>query len=294
MKKALSILSLCALSLGLLRCDDTEQIPVTPVPSVSKLTVFDTLLFTKAKDGVAPGFDLDGKVSTKEDDTSCNIADLKAPDGTPGIDNQLATLVPLFEAAGIGAAEGLIQNTIKDGGLLLMLQLDEVESWRNDDSVKVTVRAGKGVPLLGTNGLLLSGQTFHLHPESPDSVGHGKIERGILTAGPFEAHLPVVVFGVRYDLTVHGAVMKCEVDADGELHNGVFGGSVDLADLRTIGEKAAMDDPSVLPAIDLVFSSAPDMAPDAEGLCQRVSAALSFSAVTAFYYPGEDTGVTTK
>lgn len=269
-------------------CDDTEPAPARPTPvSMSKLNVFDTLLFTKSNKGVAPGFDLDGKVSTDKDETTCNKADLVAPDGTPGIDNQLANLVPLFEVAGIGAAEGLIQNTIKDGGLLLMLQLDEVENWWDDPSVTVTVRAGKGVPLLGTDGLLLSGQTFHIHPESPDSVGAGKIDHGVLTAGPFEAHLPLVVFGVRYDLTVHGAVLRCEVTADGELRNGVFGGAVDLAELRVIGEKAAMDDASVLPAIDLVFSSAPDMAIDADGECQRVSAALSFSGVTAFFFGKE-------
>src|SRR5690606_32862511 len=96
---------------------------VDPGPPPPRVFVIDTMRFaTEREPGVANGFDLDGVVSDGSDPASCGHADYTSPEGEPGIDNTLASLVPLFELAGIGAAEGLIQNTIVEGGILLMWQ----------------------------------------------------------------------------------------------------------------------------------------------------------------------------
>ncbi len=260
-------------------------------PLMARLVVLDKLAFTgEVEEGVAPGWDLDDRISDEYDEETCGHADYTAPDGTEGVDNKLASIVPLFELVGIGAAEGLIQDSIEDGGLLLMMEVTGVDDPVDDDDVQVMVRAGHGTPLLGTDGKLLAGQTFHLHPESPDSVAQrGSIKDGVLTAGPFEAHLPVVVFGMRYDLTFLNARLRGDWTEDGGLQNGLFGGSVTIEEIYTIGEVAAADDASVLSSLKAILQGAGDLDPDPEtGLCRQISATLSFTAVSAFFFPGEE------
>jgi hypothetical protein len=250
------------------------------------LTVVDTMGFAVAdENGAVPGFDLDGRTSLEGEAESCGYGDFVDPEGRPGIDNRLATLVPLFELAGIGAAEGLIQGAIKDGGLIIMFQVDGVDDLVNDPEVTLMLRAGTGVPLLGTDGLLLAGQTFDLHPESPDSQAPvARITDGVLEAGPFTARLPVQVFGVSYVLTMHEARIRARWTDEGGLVDGVLGGAVPYAELLEVGRLAAMDDASVLPAIELIFGGALDMNPDAGGNCTRISGAFRFTAVSGFLF----------
>ena len=258
--------------------------PSTPT---SGLTVIDTMGFATPEDGVdgTPGFNLDGLVSDGRAPDSCGHADMTAPDGTPGVDNQLAAIVPLFELAGIGAAEDLIQNAVTNGGLLLMFQLDDVDSWQNDPEVTLTLRAGAGVPLLGTDGLVLAGQTFSLHPESPETVaGAASIRDGVLEAGPFDLRIPVEVFGLAYKLLLSESRVRARLTEDGGLAEGLLGGAVAYEDLLEVGRLAARDDGSVLPAIEAVFGQSLDLRPDADGRCTHVSGAFRFSAVSAFLF----------
>jgi hypothetical protein len=265
--------------------DTSPDISEPPVPE-SMLTVIDTMGFaTESSPGVVAGFDLDERVTPNGDAQSCGHSDFIDGDGREGIDNQLATIVPLFELTGIGAAESLIQGAIKDGGLILMFELDDLDDLDNDPSLTLMLRAGQGVPLLGTDGLLLAGQTFALHPNSPDSLAlNATLTDGLLEAGPFEARLPVQVFGVSYTLNLHGARVRARLTEDGGLTDGVLGGAVPYTDLLEIGRLAAMDDGSVLPAIEAVFSGSLDMEPDAYGNCTAVSGAFEFTAVSGFLF----------
>ncbi len=265
---------------------DAAPPDAAPVPALPRLSVIDTLGFaTETAPGVAPGFDVDGRVSDARDADGCNKADLRSPEGTPGIDNALARLVPLFSAAGLGAAESLGQSLIEEGGLLLMVQIDGVDDLLNDDDVTMRLRAGDGEPLLGTDGRLLSGQTFDLHADSPESLApEAHIVDGWIEAGPFEGRLPILAFGLRYDLSVRNARLRARLTPDGGLVEGVFGGGIPLEDLYRVGAIAANDDQSVLPAIRAVFGSAVDLAPGEDGLCTQVSAALEFTAVSAFLF----------
>jgi hypothetical protein len=289
--KTLIILSAFIMACGGAPTDDgaEPEVPEVTGPE-SRLFVIQTMGFAKERDdGTVAGFNVDGVTSEDGDPASCGHADWTSPDGTPGIDNQLAGLVPLLELAGLGAAESLIQSTIEDGGILIMLQIDGIDDLENDDQVTFTVRAGKGVPLLGTDGLVLSGQTFSVHPESPDSVDvNARIENGIVHAGPFAVRLPLLVFGMTYELNFHDTRITAVLIPDGGLELGVLGGGVPLEDLYAIGETAAKDDASVLPAIKAVVGNAGDLAPDDEGACQQISGAFEFGAVSAFFFP-EDT-----
>ncbi|MFT5434331.1 MAG: hypothetical protein ACI9OJ_005044 [Myxococcota bacterium] len=269
---------------------DAGTVDTGPPGPVTRLTVIDDLLFTTSSGGEAVGFDLDNVVSDGSEESTCYNADFTSPDGVEGVDNKLATLVPFFEAFGIGAAQGLIQDAIETGGILLMLQVDGIDDPLNDDDVTVTVRAGFGLPLLGTDGKLLAGQTFSIHEDTADSQGSGRLVDGVLHAGPLEVEIPIVIFGIRYDLTFLETQLIATWTEDGGLKTGMLGGSVRIPDLITIGEIAAADDGSVLTAIQGLLGTAGDSAPDEEGVCQQISGTFTFSAVSAFLYPEESAG----
>lgn len=255
-------------------------------PAWPWLTVIDTMGFTRQKPiGVAPGFDLDGKVSGADDVGTCKKADLKSPDGQAGIDNEFAKLVPLVEASGIGALEGLIQSTINDGGIMLMIQLDGLDDPVNDDDVTMRVRAGAGLPLLGTDGLLLAGQTFAKHPDSPEVSTPARVVDGVVTATPFDLKLPLVVFGVRYDLDVRGVHIRARLTESGGMAEGIFGGGLTMASIIDIAQKGAADQKNLVELVMGVLGGAGDLEPDpVTGECTQMSAVLAFTGVNAYLF----------
>ena len=172
-----------------------------PTEPEELLAVTSIISFTReVESGVAVGFNIDGVDSDDGDELSCGHADFMSPDGESGIDNQLALITPLFDTVGIGAVEGFVQAAVEQGGLLIMWELSGVDDRLNDDDITVRLRFGTGQPLLGTDGLLLSGQTFHINPESPDREVKAKIVDGKVLTETFEAVLPIVVFEVGYEL----------------------------------------------------------------------------------------------
>ena len=299
-------LLLCSLVMALAACtsDDPGEVNEGDKPddsiSSNRLMILDTLAFGKQKPlGVAPGFNLDNRVSDKDDEQTCGKADFVSPDGPPGIDNQAALLVPLFDLTGLGALEGLIQAAVDDGGLLIMLGVAGVDDLFNDDDVQLKFRIGKGKPLLGTDGLVLSGQTFHLHPDSPESLAKaGRIENGVLHAGPFQARLPLVVFGIEYVLTFRNAMVRADMTYDGGLENGVMGGLVDIDNILLIGKQAEKGQAGLENIVKTLVTGLGDLDRDANGVCQQMSATLMFSAVSGYLFgehsklPGGVTGST--
>jgi hypothetical protein len=286
------LLSLCLLSCESGTTDNGDTLSTLDAPkglSESYILIIDTFQFVAAENGVAPGFNLDGVISGDDDEATCRKEDLLSPDGEEGIDNQLAKVVPLFDVIGVGGALDYTQNSIEEGGVLIMLEISGVDDDLNDDDVRIEIKAGFGVPLLGTDGRILANQTFHMHPESPDSAIPGAfIEDGVLHAGPFVAKIPFAILGMNYELTFHGGFIRAEWSSGGWLGDGLLGGGVTLEDLYGIGETAAADDGSVLPAIKTLFSGMADLVPNEEGECQQVSSAIAFSAIPAFYFPGEN------
>lgn len=295
-KKAYFAWLLCgAMCLGLLagcsaenaeNTDKSHDAMVEPAKKAPPmLVILDTLDFTRQKPiGVAPGFNLDKRLSKEGDKTTCGHADLTGPDGTTGVDNQFAKLVPLLEQTQIGAISGLVQNAIEDGGLLIMMQLEGVDDFVQDDSVALRIRLGRGKPLLGTDGRVLSGQTFHLHPESPEIAVTAKVVDGVLTGGPFKIRLPIIIFDVLYELTVHDALIRFEFDGDGGLVGGLMGGGIPLTDIMTIAYTAAMNAGGILEAIEPVINGMGDLHRGDDGTCRRISAVLEFTAVSAFLF----------
>ncbi len=247
------------------------------------LVAVDSIAFVReSAPGVVDGFDLDGVVSVGDDAGSCFVSDYTGPDGTAGVDSNFATFVPLLANTQLGAIETLIQNSIDEGGLLLLWQLEGVDDLVDDDNVTLRFRLGKGEPLLGTDGFLLSGQTFHLHDESPDlSAPNATITDGVLVAGPFDTILPIVVFNEHYSLSIHGAYLRATLTFDGNMVDGIMSGGVPIADIETIAVKADSMSKDVLEDLAPILAAIGDLAPDEDGDCQEMSAGLTFSGVSA-------------
>lgn len=261
------------------------------IKSTHKIYVFDTIGFTRLdKDGHAPGFNLDGKISDETDASTCKHADFISPDGTPGIDNQFATLVPLIEATGISAVEKLLQASIESGGILLLFELDGLDDLVNDPEVHLSVRAAFGTPLLGTDGRLLTDQTFHVSPRDPHvNAGNATLVNGIMETQPFDLDLPVQVFGKDYTLEARGTHVRFRI-VDGErIANGILAAGITISSVLAIAKKGAEDQGDILPIVTNLVDGNGDLYPDADGNCQQMSAGLQFTGVSAFFFPADVT-----
>lgn len=265
----------------------------TPV-STHRIYAFDTISFIRLDpDGRAVGWDLDHKISDDTDKTTCNHSDFLSPDGVPGIDNQFATLVPLLAATRISAVEQLLQASITSGGILMLVELNGIDDLKNDPDIDVRVRAAFGVPLLGTDGLLLTDQTFHVSPRDPDvHVPHAWLKDGVLETPPFDIVLPVQVFGKDYALDARGAHVRFHI-VDGErIDHGSLGAGITLQSIRAIALKAAEGEGDILEIVENLVAGNGDLEPDASGACTQMSAGLQFTGVSAYFFAADTTPTT--
>lgn len=278
-----------ALSMYTVGCTDDEPQPVTPThdcgPGGTRSFLISTLGFTRVnkEDGTVPGFDVDGVVSDEHDELSCHKKDFTSPDGEVGIDNQLAALIPDIEAILGDAVDGLVQGAINNGALLILVDVKGAENLQNDDCVDLEVRTVLGKPTLGTDGVIEAYQTYDPDPEAEVSrATGGKIEDGVLTIGPFELAIPIAIFDVAFTIHVHDALFRLDVGAeDGTRKSGILGGGVVPQEIIDgVDDGAGVD--QYIPVISLALNGSTDLARDAEGTCQQVSAGLTITGVEAF------------
>lgn len=281
----------CALPLVTLGCTDLDSAPAGPDEgpncghTARHAYVISTLGFTRVdKDtGTVPGFDLDHEVSDGTDEASCFKKDYLSPDGTKGVDNQLAGLIPDVEKLLGNAVDGLIQGAINNGDLLILIDVDGAKNVQDAACADVTVKLGKGKPILGTDGVMEAYQTFDVDTSGEVSHGAlGKIEDGVLTIGPFELAIPIAIFDVAFTIHVHDALIRAQVSADdGVLKEGLVGGGVVPKEiLDGVAPGAGVD--KYIPTLTLVLNGSTDLAQDTEGTCTQLSAALKVTLVEAF------------
>lgn len=244
--------------------------------------VIDALLFGRElEDGVSDGFDLDGTT-----DAVCGIPDFAGPDGGEGIDNAFAYLLPALELTEAAAVESLVQAAIDSGALLVTFELEGLDDLVNDDCVDLVVGRAAGVPMVGTDGQLLPGQTLDRDPAIPPV----RIEDVAVVDGTFEAPfsitLPVTIFEVDLEFTLLDGRIRGTIDPDGTVH-GVFGGGVDIDYLLSIAleENVDSDLHDILAALLGTWS---DLAPDGTGTCTQVSITFAYTTTALFFF--EDGG----
>jgi len=121
-----------------------------------------TLGIGRVAEGISAGFDLDASVTAPGGPTGCGVGDHVDPDGTTGIDNAFAGLMPFLDSTEAAALEPLLQQKINEGELTLLIEIAGLDDTEQDDCVAVRMLRGSGLPQLGTDGLILEDQTFEL------------------------------------------------------------------------------------------------------------------------------------
>jgi hypothetical protein len=248
-------------------------------------------------DGTTWGFDLDGVNSGAGDDEGCGHEDLVTPAGDEGVDSALSAIVPALEATEAGAVEGLIEDSINNGELLLLVEVEGVEDITQDDCVDVTIWRGGGTPLVGTDGRLLDGQTFApLEGVEPTLIQCVPLVDGAVDAGPFDFELALQILDVELTLTLVGGYVHLDLGADGQgvasgdtgagtvAGWGYLAGGVPTSEILTIVSEDDLGDIRDL-VTDLVNYAA-DLKPDETGVCQELSVVLEFEATEAFIFKG--------
>ncbi len=246
---------------------------------------FRGITFARADEAnVSAGFDLDGRVSDRGDFDSCRKADFTSPDGTPGIDNQISELLPIIEMQTGGLRlDDVLQTAINNGQLLIALEVLDLDDPMNDPCVTVRLRPVVGMPLIGTDGRVLPGQTFDVSPDGEVSTVEGaRLVDGVLEVGPAPVALPVQILDARFTLHVEDARMRLERQDDGSWQ-GALGGGISVAEMIQVAQGLTIPS-DLMGAVNLVLRTNADLARDESGDCQQISATLVVDGVTAFLY----------
>jgi hypothetical protein len=245
-------------------------------------TVFTSLSFSRRnEDQSTVGFDLDGHVSDAGDDEGCGHADLVDPNGVPGIDSAFSGMVPALEATEAAAVAGLIQDSIQNGQLVLLVELSGVDDPVNDDCVDVRVIRGAGTPMIGTDGVMLDGQTFGVLPGStPSELTCIPLVDGAIDAGPFALTLDFQVLDVALSFHMTGASIHLALSPDGRTATGYFGGYVPVADILVIVDEGDLAD--IADLVRSLVNAAADLAPNEEGTCDAISVVFDYGGIEAF------------
>jgi hypothetical protein len=256
------------------QCDDVGE---------NHLLVLQRLTFVRQQEGISEGFDLDGVTSPLSGPTGCGIADLTAPEGQAGVDNAFSYLIPALELTEAAAVEGLIQSTIDSGELLIALELSELDDPQQDECVDMWVGRAVGVPLRGTDGRLLSGQTFDPDPDAPSFTVPDVILQDGTFEVPVEMRIPVTIFDVSLDFALLDGRLRGQLLPDGSAV-GLFAGGVEVDSILQVALEENVD-PGLHDILAALLGTWSDLAPDENGECTQISMTFAFEAVPAFWYP---------
>jgi hypothetical protein len=265
-----------------LDADSDDAFATCGDPADTEVLVITSLAFTReASSSSIAGFDLDGVDSASGDPQGCGHGDYMSPDGVPGIDNAFAALVPVLESIGAGAVEGLIIDAINSGELLILAEIQRVESIEADACVDLELHRGMGTPLMGTDGNIQMNQTFALDPARPStSAEGGSISDGTFFIEDIVIALPVQILDEFIEFDVVGASMEVTWLQDGSVAGRLAGGvSVEslAGQIAAIGDIGGLQD--VVPSL---LEGAADLWPDESGACTHLSVGMELTARPAF------------
>lgn len=235
------------------------------------------------RQGVSDGFDLDDHDSAPGDPIGCGRQDYTAPDGRHGVDNQLALLIPVVDSMTGGALDGAIQTAINNGQLLMTVTLEGLDNRCDDPSVTMLFRRVTGMPFVGSDMRVDPGQTFDQTRDLPVTRANGRVVGGVFTSDAVNIPLPVEVLDARFTLNLYGARMRLRFDDNGGAE-GIIGGGISISEFTTTAEMFNI--PTALRgAIGTTMRLVSDLAPNADGRCQQLSAAVSATLRPAFVNP---------
>ncbi len=233
--------------------------------------------------GAVDGFDIDGRVSASGDQESCRQADFVSPEGVPGVDNQLARLIPIVDSMTGGALDPAIQEAVNNGQLLLAIALEGLDDRRNDDCVALSFQRVNGMAYVGGDRRIDPGQTFDRVRDVLPSRVMARVRNGVLEAGPFTLAVPIAILDARFTLNLYRARVRGRLEEDGSIR-GVFGGGISLVEFHATIRTLTVSQGQMATFINATSLFA-DLDVGEDGRCRQLSAALNFTARPAFVNP---------
>jgi len=250
--------------------------------SSKRVAVISSLGFARRDNsGQTVGFNLDGVESEIGNADGCGIPDQTSLEGEPGIDSAFSGLLPALEATQAVAVNGLIEDSIKNGELILLLEISRLDDWENDECADFSILRGEGAPMIGTDGELLDAQSFKRSDLPTGNVDGIQINDGVFTAQSFDYMLPVQVLDVFVEFSMKNTRLWGQNHPDGSI-SGYFGGSVPLEDFNTLTELTDIGEVSSL--LENLLGAAADMDLDADGQCDAISLVFEFESIVAYFY----------
>ena len=248
----------------------------------SSAAVIWSLTFARIDEtGRTQGFDLDGFSTTENSSTGCGVPDQIGLDGSPGVDNAMANLIPILELTEASAVEDILRDGIRSGELLLMVELEDVANTEHDPCVDLTLSQGSGTPLLSTLNEILPGQTFARDSALPrQRLGGMEMFCGEVEGGPIELGLPFRVLGVDLDVHLSEGAIRVTVHADGSM-TGIIGGGLDIDYLLEVAHHPNVD-PEVASLMETLLVQHADLDLDGDGVCELISTSLVFEAAQTY------------
>lgn len=230
--------------------------------------------------GNVPGFDIDDRVSDSTDEQGCFQEDWTSPSGTPGIDNQLATLAPTLEAALGEDLQETIDGAIADGSIIILMDVKGLESTNDDITMDLSLGStADGEPPMLNGTALAAGQTFTVDMTYVNDAP-GTVSGGVMTVS-----VDTLPLGIPFDeettisLTIRNATVRATVTETPTLSGGLIGGSLNIDELVTTVMAVAPDIDASL--IRTTLEGVADLEPDGDGICQNVSVGITFEGVEA-------------
>ncbi len=254
-----------------------------------------TIALTEGAEGT-PGLNLDGHDSQGESqgEPGCPHVDFVGSNGELGVDSQLARLGGVIELFGFGDINSVLQQTINEGALTILVELTGVQSMQEDAAIRVRVARGGGPLDLGTDGQAEPGQSFDVLPGSEVAEASGSIQDGVLRFGPLASFsFPLRFAMTRGDVRLTQAEGRFQVDEAGRV-SGTLGGIIPTEDIQALVEQAIRDgggtgDASLLPILERGLRGVADANRDpVSSRCLGITAGIEIDAVPAFILSAGD------
>lgn len=251
---------------------------------------------------LAYGLDLDGG---KTGDT-CGHEEFVSPQGDTGIDNQVYRVFGCSRSwrgpdGGVGEMFQGQGNYLRTGEYKIVMLLRGIDSLIDDDDVEVIFASTEDQPMLDAQQNFLPGATFNVSANPRyRNVLRGRIDKGVLTAGPTDVVLarPVATGGPRAkraEFDFARARLRFAFQADGTIE-GLFAGYQPIFSLIHLQTNAGngsativnMDCASIYNTMVKLADGGRD---PATGRCTRLSSTMEISGVPAYVFdrPGAAT-----
>ena len=267
-----------------------EVVPPSPIagPTSEAALVVSSFGFLYAGEGaVLDALDIDAQASAADQepaDDACAHDDFTDPEGQAGVDHQFLRVTETFgslQAGGI--ADIIIGSAVKNGSMTVMVVVAE-------DAVRVVM--GQDAPLTGNDGEVLPSGSFrpYLDRAYHADLGPPVVTDGVLLAGPADVRLKMNIQIVETDLLIRDAYLRLTMGPDGTA-TGVLQGywdSAGIIDVLASTEAHLMALGYSLEEFAAALDANADRDPDADGVCQALSAAFRFDAVPAFLVADEE------